>query len=650
MANLLKLPTGGPTRDLTLKLGFMGEAVGWQKDVGLLRSRGVLLRKLKFSAMATWTAGIFLILALTFGILAYRNFPAGIVLITILLPSAVPLFFLLRSGPDLGDAESKRARRSAPLWGLGGGVFLLVFLLSALDRWSSHFSNFANTRFEQGIQFDKDTAFHVAIIRSIQNHGYPSTGQHESELLWYHVLSHYVDAGWTALLGLDPWGSYALLFYAKAIVLLLSLLVFVSKVAGDNPYVFATLLAVSTPALTNSWHAVGSFGQWVPFVILFLVASWVVKTLRADSVKVGALVGLTMLVFLLSVGKISLGFGFACIVGLWLVFKRSGDLRIYLTGALWLLFFVLWFVQSSRLEGPDVPLLERLSPSWPDVGSLVGVTLVALVFWLVTKEKDWGVLLSVLLTVGAIYVSIPLFVVTSSGSDVYYFLHGLYSVIALVFFAVLAGSFSSNQGLPSTKRPQLKEFVPYVALLGAFLIPLLPTIAKSPVVAGFSPEQGYRNVYSATASTYKWPSRALSNEHYWSVLEEVPDQDLTELENATFLSRLQDAVDRELYKEGIQKSSALLFLSKEGWEEIEASYEVSRPWATGLLLKAVTGMTLVHSLSPDRPVTYGFADYTADGLRISEERILDSTLCRFGKPVLVIENPVTEMTVSVRCQ
>lgn len=611
---------------------------------------GIKLENKQPSPTSIWAAVSFLVLATVFAIFAFRNFPAFVVLLTILLPSGFPMILLLRSRLGFANTGSKGPRPSAPLWGLGGGVFLFLFFLSALGRWDSYFSNFANTRFEQGRQFHQDTAFHVAIIKSIQQYGYPSTGQHESELLWYHVLSHYVDAGWTALLGLDPWESYALLFYAKAIVLLLSLVVFVSKVAGGNPYLFAVLLAVSIPALTNSWHAVGSHGQWVPFVILFLVAFWVVKTLRADSLGVGALVGLTILVLVLSLGKISLGFGFASVVGIWLVFKRPGDVRVYLTGAFWLLFFVLWYSQSSRVERPDVALLERLSSSWPEIVSLVAVTLLTLVFWLFTKKNDWALLLSVLLTVGAIYISLPLFLVTSSGSDVYYFLHGLYSVIALVFFAILAGSFSSNPSISSIKQPHVKELIPYIALMGAFLIPFLPTIAKSPVVAGFSPEQGFRNIYAANTSTYKWPSRALGEGHSWSVLGGVPVQDLTDLENATFLSRLQDAVDRQLYKEGIQKSSTLLFIPKEGWEEIEASYEVSRPWATGLLVKAVTGMTLVHSIPSDRPETYGFTDYTGAGLRISEERTLDSTLCRFGKPVLVIENPVKEMEVSVRCQ
>lgn len=610
----------------------------------------------QFSATSTWIAGSFLVLATAFGILAFRNFPAYLVLLTILLPSAVPVFFLLRSGTGLANAGSRGARRSAPLWGLGGGGFLLVFLLAGVSRWEGLWSNFANTRFERASEFQdvpvasRDTVFHVAVIQSIRQNGYPSTGQHENEFLWYHVLTHYVDAGWTALLGLDPWDSYALLFFAKAIVLVLSLLVFISNVAKGNPYAFTVLLVVSAPALMSQWNAVGSHGQWVPFVILFLTASWVASILHRERVDFAALSGITILVFVLSVGKISLGFAFACFVGLWLLFTKPKDVRIYLVGLLWLTFFALWYLQVLRPDRPEVPFVDRLMrTTQADVVSLAGVTLVTLALWYLTKDRRWGVFFLVLNALGILYVFLALFVVKNSGADFFYFVHGLYSVVVLVFLATITGFFLSR-GSSTFKRPSVKELGQYAALLAIVFIPLLPTVAKSPVISGFSPMEGFQNIYSANFSTYKWPSVALSDGGSWSVLGGVPVRDPERVEEETFLSRLKTTVDQKLSAEGLETSSTLLFIPEEGWEGLEANYPFPRNWASGLLVKAVTGVTLIYSIPLDRPETYGFADYTNEGFRLEDGGASDSMLCRFDKPVLVIERPAEVLEISVRCR
>lgn len=600
--------------------------------------------------LSLWIAIFFLVFASAFGVFAFLNFPAHIVLLTILLPSALPIFLLVRGRLSIGQGFSKRSTVPSALWGVGGGLYLLVFLMSGLSSQASSRRNFGKLAFEQEGKFHPDKAFHVAIIRSIQESGYPSTGQHENEFIWYHVLTHYVGAGWTALVGLDPWDSYALLFYAKATALLLTLLVFVSKISSKkNPLVFLALFSVGVPALTNSWHAVLSHGQWVPFMLLFLFTPWVVKTISSDRIGLGALIAITVLVFALSLGKISIGFGFASVVGLWLFLKKPKDLRVYFVGSIWLIWFAVWNWQTSISTPPEQPLVQRVGLSWPDVFSLMGVTVLVLVLWLLTKKKDWGVFLSVLVTVGTIYVFLPLFVARTE-SDTFYFLHGLYSVVVLILFSMLANSFPASRDFYLSERPRVKLLVPYVAFFGVLLIPLLPTIAKSPVVAGFDPAQGFKNIYSANTSTYEWPSADRGNEGSWSVLGGTPVHAVTQLENLTFLSRLQDAVDQKLSTERIEKNSALLFISKEGWEEIEAIYDVRRPWATGLLVKAVTGVTLLHSVPEEHPEGYGFADYSLEALRLSpgEETLL--RLCEFEKPVLLIDKPATKMDISVVCK
>lgn len=130
----------------------------------------------------------------------------------------------------------------------------------------------------------------------------------------------------------------------------------------------------------------------------------------------------------------------------------------------------------------------------------------------------------------------------------------------------------------------------------------------------------------------------------------VPVRDPERVEEETFLSRLKTTVDQKLHDEGLETSSALLFIPKEGWEGLEANYPFPRTWASGLLVKAVTGVTLIYSIPLDRPETYGFADYTNEGFRLEDGSASDSMLCRFDKPVLVIERPAEVLEISVRCR
>lgn len=74
-----------------------------------------------------------------------------------------------------------------------------------------------------------DTTFHVSLISSILNFGYPGTGLHDVQFLFYHFLSHYVDALILKITKLDPLDSYALFFYFKFFILLNFILLFIAK-------------------------------------------------------------------------------------------------------------------------------------------------------------------------------------------------------------------------------------------------------------------------------------------------------------------------------------------------------------------------------------------------------------------------------------
>ena len=106
-------------------------------------------------------------------------------------------------------------------------LILLLFILPSNIRF--YYTLYPTLFMDLKLPVFHDTTFHASLISSILNFGYPGTGLHDVQFLFYHFLSHYVDALILKIIKLDPLESYALFFYFKFFILLNFILLFIAK-------------------------------------------------------------------------------------------------------------------------------------------------------------------------------------------------------------------------------------------------------------------------------------------------------------------------------------------------------------------------------------------------------------------------------------
>lgn len=106
-------------------------------------------------------------------------------------------------------------------------LLLLLFILPSNLRF--YYTLYPTLFADLKLPVFHDVTFHVSLINSIINFGYPGTGLHDIHFLFYHFLSHYLDALILKIANLDPLDSYALFFFFKFFILLNCILLFINK-------------------------------------------------------------------------------------------------------------------------------------------------------------------------------------------------------------------------------------------------------------------------------------------------------------------------------------------------------------------------------------------------------------------------------------
>ena len=446
-------------------------------------------------------------------------------------------------------------------------MFLIQFL--GMISWAPYFSNFANHR--MGLDqpgFHQDSVFHVAIIQGILNTGRPTTGQHLEPWASYHALSHYVDAIALFFLGLDPWESYALLFFAKGVAISLAVIYFSMKVAQGRPEaLFWVTLLIVYPAFTATWHIIGSHAQWFPMILLALVSYrvFVIGTKEHQSWKDYLL--LTVLVLVFSFGKVSIGFAFALIVGLWLFFRRPVDLRVFIMGMTWVAllagFSIMWSPDAS--SGTNfLALWSRFTLAWPyTFASILVCLVIGFVTWITRAKYGWSLtnalVASALVMVGVVVVF------TENPSDVFYFFQGFFSVSLFLTVAFIAQTLLSESksidGIDSSKSYLIK----LLAFAGALLFAVSPVASKGDI----SPYSSFNPMLIAPTTisnhTFLWfneSAQAGERLSLWRAIRSKPIR-LEDPAEQPWASRFRNSLHDFIDSEGVSKESPILFLTAE---------------------------------------------------------------------------------------
>ena len=438
----------------------------------------------------------------------------------------------------------------------------------------------------------------------------------------YHTLSHYGDAAALWLLGVDPWESYALFFFAKGSALTLGLIFFASKVSRPYPRpVFWVILITVYPAFTATWHAIGSHGQWLPMIVLALSGHWVFHICTKAKRTGFDFVGLSLLVAIFSFGKVSLGFAFAVFVGLWLLFRKPLDWRLIAVGLLWVAFLGIYATNYSTGSGgfDRYELAEGFIHSWEEG---LAILLVSLLLFLLSKKAQFPAVLAsgyAALSTVALIAALAT-VALGSSSNIYYFFHGAFSVIVILMVPLVAraifGSDEKLVGTPVSDVPTKR----YLAFAVSLLFVVSPVLTQATVVqyAAQWLSEGARGAEAVSVS------RAILG-------RQVLSDDLDQQPYATKLRRgLSDFIEYE----DLADQSPLLFLSQEQLAWLGEKFASPHSWSTGLAITAVTGVPLVSSVESPGMVSYGFDAYGQDSVQLSTGVVTAGLLCQFGRPVI----------------
>lgn len=600
-------------------------------------------------------AFLYLAGATTYGILAFRNFSAGEVVTAIFLFSALPLGLIFFTASPRTVLRAKNRGAALALPGIAAPVMFFI-QFSGLREWSGYVSNFPNQRMDLGGGFHRDSVFHVAIIQGVLNTGYPTTGQHLEPWVSYHALSHYVDAVALWLLGIDAWESYALLFFAKGVAITLSVIYFAMKVAEPHSRSFFWLtLLIVYPAFTATWVVIGSHGQWFPMIVLALAANHVFVIAMKNRRTWADYALLTVLVVVLSLGKVSLGFSFAVLVGLWLFFRRPLDWKLIATGVVWVTFLVAYasVFASMVSSGPGFP--HVLPSSFEYVGQeVVAISLTAILSGFVAQfaKAKYGWSFSAALFVSGVLTALAVVIATDNPSDVFYFFHGLFSVTLFLAVPLLARGLLHNSRFAVCPQGPEKTRLTLLAFVGSLLF------VFSPVAS-----QGAVSIYSSPLPFWSTAGAVLDHTYFWANEGEEPGDRMTtwhaalgeqlradETEKIPYASQLRDSLNDFVQVNNLSNESPLLFLTTEQFEVVAS--RISDPYPkslyTGLAVTAVTGLPLVFGIPDPDFQNYGFSDYDENALIKRGNEATFEDLCGFDRPVISAID-ITTFTFMLAC-
>lgn len=608
--------------------------------------------------IAIRATALFFILSSVYGVLAFRNFSAFVVVGLQVAVLSLPAVLLLKDLKSPWRSALSRSFPTAPetLFPALVAIFLVGLQLDALVRWDAYFANFAFERLDAGGGYHRDSVFHIAVVQNILTHGLPSTGQHETPFLTYHFLSYYFDAALIRIFGIDALESYALLFFSKTSVVLISLLYFFAAVIpSGSRRNHGLVLVFGTLSFVAAWAVVGSHTYWVPITALLLSGPWIHRLLQSALIRPSQFVALSGLVVLLTLGKGSIGLAFSATLGILLLLQRR-SLASMTVVSVWVGWLSAWGYITLGTSGAssrasDIrsigDVVDRLLNHGMPSGSMMSsVLLLAGALIYLGRRRSSALALQAGLSILLAFFAVAVLAsVIATGSDGGYFLMGVFHVGFVV-------------GVPALFDPKLRDAD---ASQSQLVVVLTLSIILAPIAFGSygDPLQSLRTAIAGNTVTYQWSnlvspsgqevsvSRIALGSGHGSVAERAP----------TVLETARDAIDQVIAEQDLERGEVFLFVPKEAFDQLEHELGIAATssWNpasyNGLLLTAVTGLPLIYGIPQETHWRYGFGDYAMNPgsarQRSSQETPLD-TLCGHGRAVVILAD-VALPSVGVQC-
>ncbi|KTD72257.1 hypothetical protein [Legionella tucsonensis] len=533
-------------------------------------------------------------------------------------------------------------------------ILVVLFLIDLGSSFIHPCLDYARTypllETELGLNYHRDTVFHVSIIQSILNFGYASTAQHGTPVLNYHVLSHYIDALIIFLTKVDPYDSYGMFFYFKIWLFLSSIVLFLFDVCINNKSLFFLALLAIAPLLVGRYSSVLSHGLWFTSIIIMFSSVKVHKIFIAKENQAKEFVFLFFLVVVVALGKVSSGFVYALIIGTYLLLKNPKSLHIYVLAFSWILFFFFYQKWLTTSESPfanlNTFLANPVSSFFHNIKALIiylteiqnSLTLPTIYTTIVTlvliaclfPRKQNSILL-----LSGIGVTLLVYEVTHIRNDlipadIYYFEFGLLFILTLFTVQFLACQTKDTHGI-NVDTSNIKLFIlSWWFLLSFFCTkPNIAALGEHIKSANNTPflfiNRDYKKINLHTPISF---TQVLTNHFRLENLFQNKPRPLFDFKNtlASFMK-----------KNELTKKDSVLFIPQEIYEK-DLDIFAGDVWARGLLIYAVTGIPLVHGVHSIFQY-YGFKDYSKKALWVNKLDGLN-TACKdsIGKNVILVKN------------
>ena len=499
--------------------------------------------------------------------------------------------------------------------------YIVAFLANEPEWLMKYYPTYPILQADIGQGWHEDSVFHVSIIQSIINFGYPSTGQHGVPFIPYHVLSHYMDALIIKITGVHPYDSYGMFFHFKKMAMALSVILAVGIMAGAlSKTGFVVGVIVGIPLLFGTWHLIGSHGLWFTSVLLVCAFSRCVEIIAKPTISWGNAGFLLFIGILLALGKISTGFTFALFVGIGILLKYPKSIKTYILGALWCVFFVVY--SSSFHVEPDnasqynsYNLFDAFIESFR-TASFMGLPsqmylmlLILLILYLAFRCTSSLLFLTSGVTTFTLVGVLTAFLAIDQGMR-FYFFQALYQILALcTLFLILkyAQNIKSSIVFIRDKTQVAMLFPAYTILIGAILYSLvghtilLPTITKIP-----------QSLLSMNLLPFR--QLALTSHYDLSVSGLLQGRGMLHLgkdQQAPF-SLLKNKFENQLEERQIKKNECMIFFTRDSLREFDR-YNVRNDWSTGMFLYSLLGSPLLNAV-PYQIKYFGFSKYNPESL------------------------------------
>lgn len=533
-------------------------------------------------------------------------------------------------------------------------VVLIMFAHSAAGTpFSGYVRTFPLLETELGLGWHHDTAFHVSLIQSILNFGYPSIAQHGHPLAVYHVLSHYVDALILFITRVDPYDSYGLLFHYKIFLFLSSILLAVTAMTRNHGSItYFVSLVLLAPCIISDWSAIGSHGLWMASLILLLSSPFVFSRLfQEENLSDRQLVALFLIIVSIGLAKISSGLMYGALLGLFILFKRTLRISTYLFVGLLLIFFLAYGYSFSCVF-PDYVNLDfrrlgltqlydylkakqivrssaEIFSSMP--GILACTTILFFILVSRVRKVSAAAFFSTIVGIGLLYI------VTESNngysiSDVWYFQYGFLSGMILLTFASVLHYKDGFTSSDSYRKTTSNTCDPGLAIAAIVCLALLTKYTQlcSLNIFHVSPTRISQTVAYANIHPFASINKKLPPTEQITVSSSLNKKKavLKKLSVSRPLLTLQHDIANMLAEHKLSKRNAALLLSKEYCDNQFKPF-AEDSWSRGLMIYAVTGVQLLYGVTElPKPRGYGITDYYKRYRTLSDQLIDEDNICK----------------------